>query len=69
MPEVSTAQAAEIIGTSDETIRRYVDRSMLPARQQGIRGIIRIELSDLRSFAEQNGFRYDQQIANRHASS
>ena len=63
MPELSSEGAAQVIGTSSLTIRRYVDREMLPARKQGIRGIIRIETDDLKSFAEEYGFRYNDQLA------
>jgi len=63
MPELSSKSAAQVIGISDETIRVYVDQEILPARKQGLRGIIRIETDALKSFASEYGFRYNDQLA------
>lgn len=63
MPEVSSVQAGQIIGVTDETIRNYVERDLLPARRQGIRRTIFIELEELRRFAVQYEFRFDQALA------
>ena len=63
MPELSSNAAGRVIGVSGETIRRYVDRELLPARQQGLRGVIRIEPDALKEFAEEYGYRYNDQLA------
>ena len=63
MPELSSTAAAQVIGTSVPTIHRYIDRDLLPARQQGLRGIIRINTDDLKTFAEEYGFRYNDHLA------
>lgn len=63
MPEVSTTNAAQIIGASHETIRRYVNRGILSARQIGVRGILRIEIDDLRQMADEYQFRFDEDLA------
>ena len=63
MPELSSNDAAQVIGTTSETIRRYIDREILPARQFGLRGIIRIDVDDLKKFANEYGFRFDDQMA------
>lgn len=64
MPEVSTIQAAQIIGASHNTIWKKVRAGDLPARRQGERGLIRIEIDDLRRFAQDNGYRFYDEIAN-----
>ena len=63
MPEVTAAQAAEIVGISDDSIRNYVDRDLLPARRQGIQRKIFIELDDLKVFASQYDFRFNEDAA------
>lgn len=63
MSEVSSVEAARIIGVSDDTIRRYVKMQLLPARQEGLRGRVKIELRELRKFAEKHQFRYDEALA------
>lgn len=63
MPELSSDNAGLVIGTTRETINRYVNRKLLPARRQGLRGIIRIDTNDLKNFAEEYGFRYDDHLA------
>ena len=68
MPELNSRQAGEVVGTSDETIRRYVNLGLLPARQQGVRKLIRIEITDLEQFAEEYGFRFDRSLADQLSS-
>ena len=63
MPDVTAAQAGQIVGVTDDTIRNYVERGLLPARRQGIKRIVFIELSDLQKFAAQYDFRFDQVLA------
>lgn len=65
MPEVNGPQAAEIIGKSIMTIHRKVDDGSLPARQEGTgeRKFIYIEIDSLRQFAEQYGYRFNEEIA------
>ncbi|HQY93450.1 helix-turn-helix domain-containing protein [Caldilinea sp.] len=63
MPEVTSVQAAQIIGVIDDTVRNYVDRGLLPARRQGLRRKIFIELSELEHFAAEYDFRFDQATA------
>lgn len=65
MPEVSSTEAAQILGVSRQTIIRYIDRQLIPARKQGLRGISRIELEDLQRFAEEYQYRYDEKLARR----
>lgn len=63
MAEVSSADAAGIIGTSDVTIRRAVYAERLPARREGLRKKIWIDIDDLRSFAEEYQYRFDEEVA------
>lgn len=63
MPEVSAREAAQIINVSHTNIHRHVKAKRLPARNQGIRGIIRIEVDDLRQFAERYQYRFNEDLA------
>lgn len=63
MAEVTTAKAAEILSANQRTIQRRVDDGKLPARKQGLRGIAYISLDDLRAFAQQYGYRYNEELA------
>lgn len=63
MPEVTSPSAAQIIGVDDSTIRRYVYNGLLPARRQGLRKIIRIEVDDLKQFATKHQYRFNEELA------
>ncbi len=63
MPELSTDSAGKTIGTSGQTIRRLIDRELLPARREGLRGIIRIEVDSLKEFATKYGYRFNDELA------
>jgi hypothetical protein len=54
MPEVKSTQAARIVGVSQVTIWTDVKEGRLPAKLVGRRGIISIELDDLRQYAKEN---------------
>ncbi len=60
MEEVTTAQAAEILNTTQRTIQRRVDDGHLPARRQGLKQAAFISVEDLRVFAAQYGYRFDE---------
>lgn len=60
MAEVTTSRAAEILGTNQRTIQRRVDDGTLPARRQGLKGIAYIRIEDLKAFAAQYGYRFDE---------
>lgn len=63
MPEVSSRDAAQIINVSRVSIHGHVKAGRLPARQEGLRGIIRIEVDDLRKFAERYQYRFNEELA------
>jgi excisionase family DNA binding protein len=56
--ELKPQAAAQCIGVSDDTIRNCVKRGKLPARRQGERRYIFIDVEDLRQFAEKYGFQF-----------
>lgn len=59
-PELSSPQAARILGVGELTIRNYIDRGLLIARRMGVRRIVRIRIGELRRFADANGFAFDE---------
>lgn len=63
MAEVTATQAAEILSTSHMTIHRRVDDGTLPARRQGLARIVKIDVRDLKRFAEKYGYRFDEKLA------
>lgn len=63
MPVISSDDAAKILGISSQTIRRLIARDIVPARREGIRGLIRIEIDDLRNVAEKYQYRFDEGLA------
>lgn len=65
MPEVSARAAAQIIELSHTTIHGHVESGRLPARKQGLRGIIRIDVDDLRKFAARYQYRFNEELATR----
>lgn len=67
MTTVTATQAAEILSTSHMTIHRRVDDGTLPARREGLARIIKIELDDLRRFAEKYDYSFNEEVALRYA--
>lgn len=63
--ELSSTQAAKIIGVSEPTIRQYVERGLLLGRRMGIRRIVRIKPDDLRVFAMEYGYTFDDDLLRR----
>lgn len=67
MAEVTASQAAEILSTSHMTIHRRVDDGSLQARRQGLARIVKIDVEELRRFAKENGYRFDETLARDYA--
>ena len=65
MATVTATQAAEILSISHMTIHRRVDDGLLPARREGVARIIKIELDDLRSFAKEYNYAFNEDVAKR----
>lgn len=63
MPEVSSTDAAQIVGIGEVTIRRHVYNGRLGARRVGVRKIMRIELEELRRLAQEYQYRFDEELA------
>ena len=59
--ELSTTQAAQMIGVSQRTIRNYVELGLLPGRKEGLKRRIRIQAEDLRKFAERYQFEFNEE--------
>lgn len=67
MSEVTAPQAEEILTVSHATLYRHIDEGRLPARREGLRRLIKIEVAVLRTFAQQYGYRFDEQLAEKYA--
>ncbi len=67
MAEVTAPQAAEITGITYITLYRRVEDGTLPSRRIGIRGEIRVNVDDLRAFAERLGYRFNEALATQFA--
>jgi len=65
MAEITAENAALLVGVSDETIRRLVNRDILPARRVGLRKFIKIDIDDLRKVAVTLNYRFDEVAAQR----
>ena len=63
MAEVSSTQAAAIIGASHVTIGRRVKDGSLKGRRQGMNKKIWVNLDDLRQFAAEYGYLFNEEIA------
>ena len=63
MPEVTLTQASEIMRKPRMSVFRWIEAGLIPARRVGIRRDIRIEIEDLRSFAKQYSYDYDESLA------
>ncbi len=63
MPDVSSTEAAKIIGVSSQTIRRQIDRGLLSARLEGPKRLVKIDIENLRQFAERYQYRFNEELA------
>ncbi|MEZ4684175.1 MAG: helix-turn-helix domain-containing protein [Caldilineaceae bacterium] len=63
MPEVSGPDAAKILGIDQSTVRRYIYRGLLKARRSGLRKIIKVDLDELRRFAAEHEYRFNEELA------
>lgn len=64
MPEISSEEAARLIGLSRQSIRAHVEHGRLVARRVGPRRVVKIELNDLRQFAQQYQYKFNETLAN-----
>ena len=57
--DVTTMQAAHMLGVTRRSIARYIESGKLPARKKNLRDLI-INLDDLRRFATENSITLDE---------
>lgn len=63
MADVSSADAALLIGVSSQTIRRLIAKELIPARRVGVKGLVRIDIEDLKLFAQKYQYRFNETLA------
>lgn len=63
MIDLTSPQAAKVIGTNRVAIYRAAESGLLKARRQGVRGMIRIDVNDLRTFAQTYGYKFNEDLA------
>ena len=63
MAEFTALQAAHIVGVSRRTILRWCWAGLIQSRQRGRRGDWRIDVDELRRFAAQYGYDFDEELA------
>lgn len=66
--ELTTAEAGAALRMSDQSVRDHIAAGRLNARKHGIRGLLKINIEDLRSFALQFGYPLDEDYLSRLAS-
>jgi len=62
MDEVSASDAARIIGVKRSTIHKYVNQGLLVGQHRGFQRRLRIRIDDLRHFAEEHNFVFNESI-------
>ena len=60
--DVTTDQAAQLLGVTRRTIQRYVSTGKLAFRRHGLRVVV-INLDDLRQFSTENRLIFDESLA------
>lgn len=63
MPEVSGANAGRILGVSDKTVHRHIVANRLNARREGLSKTWWIDTEDLRKFAQEYSYRFNEELA------
>lgn len=65
MAEIATSDAAQVVGVNRVTIMRWCNDGLIQARRVGMRRDWRIDLDDLRRHAQQYGYDFDEELAQR----
>lgn len=60
--EISTSQAAQLLGVTPVTIQKYVRQGRITARRHGVRNLL-INFEELRQFAERYNMYFDVELA------
>lgn len=63
MLTVSSSEAGRIVGVSRETVRRWVNQRLVTADVFGLRGDFRVDVDDLRRFAKQHNYPFNEELA------
>lgn len=63
MARVTAPQAADILSTTRVTVFRWVDEGLLSADRVTRRNIIMIDVDDLKRFAKENGYTFNEDLA------
>lgn len=69
MTEVTAAEAGQIVCVDRETVRRWVHRQLIPAKRIGMRQTFRIDLDELRKFADEYNYEFNEELATKFANS
>jgi predicted site-specific integrase-resolvase len=67
MAEVTAKQAGEILSISYVTIHRRADDGSLQVRREGKMGMIWVNIDELRRFANEYNYRFDEALATQYA--
>ena len=67
MSKVTTHEAAEILAVDHSTVVRWVDKGLLSADRITRKRIIVIDVDDLKRFAKENGYQFNDRIAKQYA--
>ena len=63
MTTVSTSEAGRIVQVNRETVRRWVHEGRVSAQRAGLRGDFRVDVDDLRKFAGQYNYPFNEDLA------
>lgn len=68
MAELTAHDAAHVVGVNRQTILRWCWKQYIQCRKYGLRGDWRIDADDLRRFAHQHGYKFNEELARQLAS-
>lgn len=63
MPELSATHAAQVMGVNRRTVIRWCEAGLVKARQVTRRRDYRADVDDLRKLAQQYGYDFDEELA------
>lgn len=67
MSKVTTHEAASILSVDHSTVFRWVDKGLLSADRITRKRIIVIDVEDLKRFAQENGYQFNDRLAKQYA--
>lgn len=63
MAELTALDAARVVGVHRQSVARWCQDQSIKARKYGLRGDWRIDVDDLRRFAHQYNYDFDEELA------